>query len=261
MSRFCSLFSSSSGNASCLVSGDTAILFDCGKNAKQVLLGLRDAGIEPEMIRAVCITHEHSDHISALTVLSGKLGCPVYAPAPVAAYLERCGGTRSELRVIDDKGACVGDVFLRPFHTPHDSVYSVGYQAHTADDRTVGVATDLGHVTDEVAENLLGCDLVLLESNYDKDMLRVSSYPAMLRRRIAGANGHLCNDDCAAFLPKLVESGTTRLLLGHLSRENNTYELARANAEGRLAAAGMVGGRDYRLEIAERDCVGYLFAF
>lgn len=261
MSKFCSLFSSSSGNSACLSCGDTTILFDCGKYAKTVLTSLQHCGVPSESVRAVCVTHEHSDHISALRVLVDKLGCAVYAPPPLAQYLDENVAFKRPgcVHALDPCGVNIGSVHIRPFRTPHDSLYSVGYQVHTADDRTIGIATDLGHITEEVTAHLLGCDLVMLESNYDRNLLRVSSYPAMLRRRIAGANGHLCNDDCAGFLPKLVESGTTRLLLAHLSRENNTYELAESAALQALNRAGMTYGKDYRLEIARRDEPGFLF--
>ena len=259
MSKFVTLFSSSSGNCACLLCGDTGVLFDCGKSARTVLARLREAGIDPGCIRAVCITHEHSDHISGLEVLSGRLGCPIYASEPVARFLVEHTPPRSELRIAEKDGFEVGSLFIRPFSTPHDSAGSFGYLAHTADNRTIGVATDLGYLSPEVSGQLPGCDLVLLESNYDRVMLAHSSYPMSLRRRIDGRYGHLCNDDCAAFLPTLVESGTTRILLGHLSRENNTYELAGDCARHSLGAAGMQEGRDYQLAVSPRDELGRVF--
>lgn len=259
MARFCTFFSSSSGNASCVVCGDTAVLFDCGKSAKTVMTRMREAEIPADRVRAICITHEHSDHISALTVLSGKLQCPIYAPPKVAAYIEANCAPRSEVRVIESGSLAVGDLSITPFETPHDSLQSVGYLVHTADERTIGIATDLGHLTPEIEQRLLGCDLVLLESNYDARMLQLSSYPYPLRQRIGGPNGHLCNDDCAGFLPRLVESGTTRLVLGHLSRENNTYERALATAQAALAKAGMSADSDYRLAVADRDNLGKIW--
>lgn len=261
MSKFVTLFSSSSGNSACLLCGDTGILFDCGKSARTVLARLREAGIDPGCIRAICITHEHSDHISALEVLSGKLGCPVYASEPVAEYLVRHTPPRSELRVAESGGFEVGGIFVRPFPTPHDSVGPLGYTAHTADERTVGVATDLGHLSADVVRSLSGCDLVLLESNYDPVMLAHSSYPMSLRRRIDGRFGHLSNNDCAGFLPKLVEAGTTRVLLGHISRENNTLELVGGSARTSLEAAGMREGSDYLLAVSPRDELGRVFSF
>lgn len=259
MSKFVTLFSSSSGNSACLLCGDTGILFDCGKSAKMVLARLREAGIDPECIRAVCITHEHSDHISALEVLSGKLNCPIYASEQVASYLVQHTKPRSELRIATEQGFEVGNLFVRPFRTPHDSVGSFGYVAHTADDRTIGVATDLGHISDEVASNLIGCDLVLLESNYDPIMLAHSSYPMALRRRIDGKYGHLCNDVCAAYLPKLAETGTTRLLLGHISRENNTLEKVGQCARASLNKAGLRENADFQLAVSPRDELGRIF--
>ena len=226
MSKFVTLFSSSSGNSACLLCGDTGILFDCGKSARTVLARLREAGIDPGCIRAICITHEHSDHISALEVLSGKLGCPVYASEPVAEYLVRHTPPRSELRVAESGGFEVGGIFVRPFPTPHDAAESTGYIFEHGGSR-FGFATDLGFVPRDAAELLRGCEMVVLESNHDPHMLQAGPYPYSLKMRVAGPSGHLSNPDCAVFAADLVKSGTRTLVLAHLSEKNNMPELAR----------------------------------
>lgn len=210
--------------------------------------------MEFERIRGIFITHEHSDHISGLRVLAGKLGCPVYAPLPLLEYLEKYGNLKPGTRLIpvEEQGVAVGSCYVHAFHTPHDSLWSVGYQIHTCDERTVGIATDLGHLSQEVMEHITGCDLVMLESNYDKRLLQISSYPYLLKRRIAGPKGHLCNDDCAGILPRLVKHQTTRLVLAHLSQENNSPEVARKTAMEALAEEKMQEGRDFTLDIGQR---------
>lgn len=254
MSKFCALFSSSSGNCSYLASGDTALLVDCGKNCKAILSAMASRELEPELIRGIFITHEHSDHISGLRVLAGKLGCPVYAPPPLLEYLERHADLKPGTRLIpvEEQGVAVGTCYVHAFHTPHDSIWSVGYQIHTCDERTVGIATDLGHLSQEVMEHITGCDLVMLESNYDKRLLQISSYPYLLKRRIAGPKGHLCNDDCAGILPQLVKQRTTRLILAHLSQENNSPEVARRTALQALTEEKLEEGLDFTLDIAQR---------
>ena len=254
MSKFCALFSSSAGNCSYLASGDTGILIDCGKNCKTIFSAMVSRDIDISRIRGVLITHEHSDHISALRVLTGKLSCPVYAPPQILEYLMKNVPLRPDIKLIpiEEKGVAIGCCYVNAFRTPHDSLWSVGYQIHTCDERTVAIATDLGHLSQEVQDHVLGCDLVMLESNYDKHLLQISSYPYILKRRIGGPNGHLCNEDCANFLPQLVNSGTTRFILAHLSKENNTPEIAYQTSIQSLEQAQMVQGRDFTLDVAQR---------
>lgn len=137
---------------------------------------------------------------------------------------------------------------ITAFPTPHDAAGSCGYRIHTADDRTCAICTDLGEVTETVQKGVQGCDLVLLESNYEESMLRNGSYPAYLKARIRGKKGHLSNADSAAFAKELVETGTTRLILGHLSQHNNTPNCAEQAALSGLS--GMQRNRDYILQVA-----------
>ena len=150
------------------------------------------------------------------------------------------------------QGVCVGDLYIGAFETSHDSAHSVGYVAVSGDDKKIAVSTDLGMVTPMVRQAVSGCDLVLLESNYDRNMLMAGFYPYPLKRRIDGACGHLSNLDCAAFLPELVQSGTRQIVLGHLSRENNLPSLALETSVSSLMQAGMQRDRDYQLEVAPR---------
>lgn len=252
MARFCPLFSGSSGNCYLVGSGKDNILIDIGKNAKTIERALTDLHISIDSIRAIFITHEHTDHIAGLSVFASRYKIDVYASAGTLQALEEkgCLNGKFECKVIDSKGAGAGDMHIIPFSTPHDSRESIGYKIFTPDGRVVAVATDLGEMTDEVRSCLAGSDLVVLESNHDTRMLENGSYPYYLKRRIASPTGHLCNGQCAHELPFLAQSGTTRFFLAHLSRENNHPDLAFQTALCALTSINLKQGVDFELFVA-----------
>lgn len=256
MARFCTLFSGSSGNCTYLSSSDTAVLVDAGRSCKQILSAMDARGIDPKSIQAVLVTHEHTDHISGLRVLLGRLKVPLYAHGAVLQRLSYEGAVPEGQRMVPLDGGerfTIGSLTVDSFDTPHDSVHSLGYRVYTPDGRSMAVATDLGYISDTVRECLTGADLVLLESNYDKNMLSVSSYPYYLKRRIASNTGHLSNEDCATELIRLVRLGTTRFLLGHLSQNNNLPQIAYQTAACAFVSGGMKEGIDYTLAVAPRS--------
>lgn len=256
MARFCTLFSGSAGNSTYISGSDTAVLVDAGRSCKQLLAAMNSRGINPESIRAILVTHEHTDHISGLRVLLNKLKIPLYASKAVVEKLRWDGVVQEQQEVVELGGGhrfSVGSIEVDCFDTPHDSVHSLGYRFTAPDGRKLAVATDMGYITDTVRENLRGCDLVLLESNYDRNMLSVSDYPYYLKRRIASNTGHLSNEDCAAELAGLVRTGSTRFILGHLSQNNNVPELAYQTAHAAFASGGMREGIDYTLQVAPRS--------
>lgn len=256
MARFYPLFSSSSGNCHFIGSPSGGILIDAGASCKKTVAALRQNGIMPEAVRAVFITHDHSDHINGLKVFLKCFNVPVYASAGTVGFLES-GGYLPEGAFAHDigSGAEVGGFFVTSFKTPHDAVDSVGYKIHTPDGKTCCVCTDLGTVTKEVHGELLGSDLVLLESNYDESMLRNGGYPFYLKKRISSENGHLSNADSSREVRILIENGTRRIILGHLSRENNTPRIAE-NTLLRTLGADFVRNRDYMLMIAPVETPG-----
>lgn len=206
MARFCPLFSGSNGNCTYISASDTAILVDAGRSCKQLLCALKERQIDPSSIQALLITHEHTDHISGLKVLVDKLKIPVYASQEVLAKLEwdnlLAPGTKT-VPLEHDSKVEIGGLWVNSFDTPHDSAHSLGYRVETQDGQCMVIATDLGYVTDQVREKLTGCDLVMLESNYDAGMLSCSSYPYYLKRRISSSMGHLSNEDCSLELARL----------------------------------------------------------
>lgn len=255
MARFCSLFSSSSGNATYIGSSKTGILIDAGVSAKRIKEALISREIDPASISAIFVTHEHSDHIKGLRVLASSFKIPVFATTGTLRGMEDAGVLSGKFPVFElsGNGEEVGDLLVKAFKTPHDSNESCGFRIEFPDGRTAAVATDIGTVTNEVLCGILGCDLVMLESNHDVGMLQNGPYPYYLKRRILSDRGHLSNENCASVARDLVERGTTRLFLGHLSTENNLPALAYQTSLCTISESGAEIGTDYILTVNPKE--------
>ena len=249
--RLCTLYSGSKGNAAYLETPTARILIDAGKNARALTTSLHDIGVDVDTIDAIFITHEHTDHISALEVLTKKHRIPVYMLYNSALRFKdtqpqalcSCLQIREKAPFTET----IGGVTVTAFETPHDSRASVGYRFEFCDgDHTVsiGYATDIGYITEEIRAGLMGCEAVVLESNHDVDMLMGGPYPYDIKLRIRSKRGHLSNRDCADFAAELCEQGTTHFLLAHLSEENNYPDLAYDETFAPLA------GMDVTLRVA-----------
>lgn len=227
--------SGSGGNCLLLSSGDTKLLIDAGISLRRLDAALGQAGRTTSDIGGVLITHEHSDHISGLESLACKRGVPVYAPRTVAARLRgKLPSIQERLQVIPvNEDFQIGGLRARAFHTSHDTDESVGYRLEG--EGIFAMATDTGCVGEEVLAGLLGADTALIEANHDELMLRYGPYPAALKRRILSERGHLSNDACAGLARALADSGTERIILGHLSLENNRPEKALETVGAALA--------------------------
>ena len=226
-----SLYSGSSGNSVYISAGGANVLIDAGKSARSLCMALTAAGTDIKNIDAIFITHEHTDHTGALEIISKKYGIPVHITEASAQgmhmgdYLRGAAVIHTPLFSVNVKDK----LSISSFATSHDSACCVGYRIEFDDDdghHTIGLATDTGYVTDAMQKSLIGCESVVLECNHDPDMLRYGPYPYQLKQRISSRHGHLSNEDCAAFAATLAESGTQRILLAHLSRENNTPDAA-----------------------------------
>lgn len=251
-----SLYSGSSGNAFLIGNGSDCLLIDGGKNCKRLCASILECGYTPEQVRAVLVTHEHSDHVSALPVFLKKYQIPAHAVGGTAETLLAMG-IHPALVVFHPSAfqTAVGGFSVTAFSTPHDSLASVGYRVETMTDEgicRVGYATDMGKLTAEVEQNLTGCNYVILESNHDVEMLKNGGYPFFLKKRILGERGHLSNGDCASLAGRLAAGGTQKIMLAHLSRENNTPALALA------ATAGQVEGLPVEILVADPEKVTVL---
>ena len=230
--RIVTLYSGSGGNCVYINAADTAILIDAGKSARTLCKELNEIGAELDSIRAIFITHEHSDHVSALEVLSKKKNIPIHIMEKSAEKFDRLPKGAIHENLV--KHSCmfeekVGGLTVSSFRTPHDSRMSVGYRISFEDEdgsHSIGLATDIGYVSDAVRCGLSGCEAVVLESNHDPDMLADGPYPYDLKMRIRSNRGHLSNPDSAAFAAELAKSGTRAFILAHLSEENNEPCLA-----------------------------------
>ncbi len=230
--------SGSSGNCLLLSGGGANLLIDAGISTRRLCAQLARCCLSLQDIDGVLITHEHSDHISGLKVLLDHSVCPVIAPRTVAA---RLGGMLpridGRLRVVPvGEPFPIGALTLRAFSTPHDTDQSVGYRVEGG--ASFAIATDMGCVTEEIRDGLRGCDAVLIEANHDEEMLRLGPYPVYLKRRILSDRGHLSNENCAALARELAEGGTGTIILGHLSRQNNTPAAALGAVSAALEGTG-----------------------
>jgi phosphoribosyl 1,2-cyclic phosphodiesterase len=256
MAKFFPLFSSSQGNASFIGSPKAGFLVDAGASCKKILNALSCNQIEKSAVKGIFITHTHSDHIKGLKVLTKQLKIPVYGSETTLKVLDEKEQIAPDIKTISvdtDAVECAG-CEITAFPTMHDADGSVGYRIQTSDSRLCAVCTDLGVVTPEVKNALTGCDMVLLEANYDPSMLWNGMYPYELKQRITSKYGHLSNQDSAKFADYLIRSGTTRLLLGHLSPHNNTPLLASQAVTEGLKAFRM--NYDYLLGIAPAESAG-----
>ena len=253
--RFAPLFSGSSGNAVYVGCDAGEVLVDAGVSGSRVLAEMKRLGIDPARLQALLVTHEHIDHIRGVGVLSRKLDLPVYATAGTWAAMEGKIGAVAEknIRVIQaEQDFFIGGIDVQPFSTPHDAAESVGF-AFAAGGKRFAVATDLGYIRDSWLNAVRGADAVLLESNYDPDMLQAGPYPYDLKKRIMSRKGHLSNDDAGKAAAELIRCGARQIVLGHLSKENNFPELAARTCASLLEMEGIIPGEDASLCVARRD--------
>lgn len=251
MARVVPLFSGSKGNSYYIGTLSEGVLIDAGRSCKQIELAMEANGLKMQNVGAVFVTHEHSDHCSALRVLASRYGFDVYASNGTLNALANSrkidAGTNVE--VIENEVA-IGNMLVQRVNTSHDSAESCCYRVVASDGKSALVATDMGVILPEVRKAAEQSDFVVLESNHDIEMLKTGIYPFPLKKRILSDIGHLSNEVCSNELVNLVQKGTLRLMLGHLSEENNTPSLAFATAIETLENAGMKYKCDFTLDVA-----------
>lgn len=251
------LFSGSSGNSILVKAGDINLLFDCGHNCKKITEALKKVDVDPYTISAIFLTHSHGDHISGADVFMRKYHIPVYATRDTMRdFLCKCTKAHEpEMdRILEDDivfETLSKNIRVRWCDTPHDTAGSVCYRVDYGDFSTM-IMTDLGHVTYDIREMAMGVNGILIEANYDEDMLIYGPYDYMLKKRVGGLYGHLSNVDCGNMMVDLIKSGTRKFILGHLSENNNEPGIALGTVVKILRENGFEMDRDYEIKVANR---------
>ena len=249
MLKVATLASGSSGNCTVVSDGSVHILIDAGISARRITTGLKELGINPCDVSAILITHEHSDHICGLPVLCKQLNADIYTTEPTARQIcYRTAGLEERFCVFDPGNRfALGDLVAESFATSHDCACPVGYTV-TDGTRKLVLCTDTGTITRPMLDAMQGVNTLIGEFNYDRDMLRAGPYPAYLKERILGDHGHLSNEVGGKLAAWAVEQGASRVILAHLSKENNLPALALSTAKKALA-----GMENIELLTAPRD--------
>lgn len=254
MINFQSFLSGSSGNSTFLTDGEKKILVDCGANGKYITTCLERIDIEPSEIDAILISHSHRDHVVGAGIMSRRFDIPIYASEETWNDMSPIVGkvAMDNCRIISkDNHISLGDILIKPFDIPHDAPGSLAFSFETSDSK-MAIATDIGHISDEIVENLSGCDFIIIEANHDINMLREGAYPYYLKKRILSDKGHLSNEDSAKLCVMLAKAGTKAFWLGHLSNENNTPELAYNTVRDAFLNCGLKVGTEISLNVLPR---------
>lgn len=252
MFQFCSLFSGSSGNCSLVQTNTTKILIDAGESAKKIANSLELMQIEPSCINAILITHEHSDHVKGLGTLSKKYNIPVYANKETWESMnsQREKVNENNIKFFTFKKFNIGDIEILPFSIPHDAANPCGFNLFH-ENKKMSIATDVGHINKEIITHLANSSFLLIEANYEPEILKCSPYPYILKERIKGPNGHLSNVDAGKTISYLSNYGLKNVMLGHLSNENNFPELAYKTVVENLIENN-INENNLRLSVANR---------
>lgn len=258
--KICTLASSSSGNCTLVSEGSTHILIDAGISLRRITTSLKHFGLLPDELAGVLVTHEHSDHINGIKMLVKYHNTPVFAPRGVAESIYGIIPEAKNSITYFHAGTefVLGEIAVRSFVTPHDTPESVGYRVDT-DHSSLVFVTDIGCVTPTILDAALGADMAVIEANHDVRMLKTGAYPAYLKRRVLSERGHLSNDDSGQLASRLAASGTRRIVLAHLSKENNTPRLAWDTVGSALKKQGAVVGGDIDLDTAPADVMGKIY--
>ena len=231
----------------------TVVLIDCGVSCRRICDMLLKIGNRPEDISGILVTHDHSDHIKGISVLTRKYHIPVYSAKNTFENMPETNCVSKDFQHFITSGNefSIGSIDILPFSIPHDAAMPFGY-AFQMGDKKVSVATDMGKIDSEVALHLKGSDLVLLESNHDTSMLIDGPYPYFLKRRILSVNGHLSNDQAAKLAVSLARTGTTKFLFGHLSDTNNSPDIVLNTMLSSFEQEGFYNGKNIDIAVANR---------
>ena len=247
------------GNCLYVESENTKLLIDAGVSLKKIETGLETLNVSPSSLDGILVTHEHSDHIQSLGNLSKKFNLPVYANSETFDAMPKQTDKISAENInkfkVTEKFQ-IKDIEVDPFSIPHDAANPCGFSISNNSDK-ISIATDIGHITNDILKQLEDSKFILLESNYDTEVLKCSKYPYLLKQRIAGPNGHLSNEVASKVINYLLQGNLKTAMLGHLSKESNFPELAYQTVVDEIIRAGTDVSK-LNLSVASRDKVGNL---
>lgn len=254
MLNFCSLYSGSSGNSLFVETKNTKILVDAGVSCKRIENALQDININPASIDGILVTHEHIDHVQGLGTLSKKYDLPVFVNQETLDSMPKQKDKIADKNIKKFKVSDtfeIGDLRINSFSIPHDAANPCGFNI-LKDNKKISIATDIGHMTNNIIKNLEESLFIMLEANYDPEVLRCSSYPFSLKTRIAGPTGHLPNEMAGKTISYLLKSGLKQAMIGHLSKESNFPELAYQTVLDELISNNY-DEKSFSLSVASRD--------
>ena len=259
MFKFCSWFSGSTGNSLFVETENTKILIDAGMSCKKIEEGLQSIEIDPSSIDAILVTHEHSDHVKGLGTISKKFDIPVYSTQKTfdAMPIQTEKLKENNIKIINpSEKFSINDLEIQPFSIPHDAVDPCGFNISKNSSQQISIATDIGHMTKSIINMLEGSQFILLESNYDTEVLKCCAYPYKLKTRIASDIGHLSNTMAGKTISYLLKnSNLSTAMLGHLSKESNFPELAYRTVIDEIISNN---NDNFNLSVASRDLPGKL---
>ncbi len=225
------LASGSRGNSTLIRTCSENILVDFGISTRRMLKALEKLGMSPDDISAILVTHEHGDHIGGLNTYTKHYRTPIYMP-DILTEIDKPFIERADIRIFSYFHTfCIGKTGIVPFPVPHDSLANSGFRIETAD-AEIGYLTDAGEITDPILDYMEKTTKIVIESNYDEDMLRSCHYPWSVKMRIAGNGGHLSNNECREILEHAANPELTDVILCHLSEDANTPEIALGAMDG-----------------------------
>ena len=256
MFKYCSLYSGSSGNCFFVQSDTTNLIIDAGVSLKKILSAFEEIKISGEDIDAILVTHDHIDHTKSVASLSNKYDIPVFASKKTWEAIPNIANKipdNNKKTFNISQSFSIGNIKILPFHTPHDAADPCGFNLYNSN-KKISIATDIGYISEELLDHLKESSCILLESNYDPEIIKYSRYPFLLKQRILSNTGHLSNISAGKTIATLYNSGLQKALLVHLSKENNFPELAYETIKNET-----LNCKDLSIDIAPRDNPSKLF--
>ena len=257
MMKFSLLGSGSEGNATFVEADNYRFLIDAGFSGKETGKRLDSIGIEMDTIQSILVTHEHGDHIKGAGILSRKYNIPIYMTKK--SYIKGASKIgkvdEKNLRFIDGDFTLGSGIEVSPFEVMHDAAMTIGFSIKDREKKQLSVATDIGYISNVVRDKFMHSDAIIIESNYDYNMLMNGPYPWELKNRVKGRNGHLSNDDAGKFLCDIYHKELQKAYLVHISKDNNRYDLVEKFAKNILRENSM----EFGIEVARQHSVTNMF--